>query len=57
MREVECHMIRIMCVVRLVYMVLTDVLHDRVGVVKIKDMISQSCLRWCGHTMHEDTNS
>ena len=34
-----------------------DVLHDRVGVVKIKDMISQSCLRWCGHTMHEDTNS
>ena len=39
-----------MCGVRLVDWVSIDVLRDRVGVlVKIKDMINQSCLRWYGH--------
>ena len=51
-------MIRMMCGVRLVDRVSTDVLHDRVGVVvKIKDMIIQSCLRWYGHVMRGDKNS
>ena len=41
---VECCMIR-MCVVRLVDMVLTDVLCDRVGiVVKIEDIMIQSLI-------------
>ena len=43
---VERHMIRMMCRVRLVDRVSTDVLCDRVGiVVKIEDMIIQSRLR------------
>ena len=42
-------MIRMMCRVRLVDRVPTDVLRDRVGVVvKIEDMIIQSHLRWYG---------
>ena len=35
----ECRMIRMMCGVRLVDMVSTAVLQDRVGVVKIEVMI------------------
>ena len=50
-------MIRIMCGVRLVDRVLTDVLRDRVGiVVKIEDMIIQSRLRWYGHVVRRDIN-
>ena len=44
---VERHMIRIICGVRLVDTLLIDVLRDWVGVVvKIEDMIIQSCLRY-----------
>ena len=51
-------MIRMMCGVRLVDRVSTDVLRDRVSVVvKIEDMITQSCLRWYGHVMRGDINS
>ena len=40
LRGVECRMIRMICGVRLVDRVSTDVLRDRVGVVvKIEDMI------------------
>ena len=54
----ECCMIRMMCQVRLVDRVLTDVLWDRVGVVvKIEDMIIQSRLQWYGHVMRGDINS
>ena len=54
----EHHMIRMMCGVKLVDRVSTDVLRDRVGVVvKIGDMIIQSCLQWYGHIMHGDINS
>ena len=50
-------MIRMMCGVRLVDRVLTDVLRDRVGVVaKIEDII-QSHLRWYGHVMCGDISS
>ena len=45
-----CCMIWIMFGVRLVDRLLTDVLHNRVGiVVKIEDMIIQSCLQSYGH--------
>ena len=58
LRGVEPRMIRMMCGVRLVDRVSTDVLRDRVGVVvKIEDMIIQSRLRWYGHVMRGDTNS
>ena len=58
LRGVERRMIRMMCVVRLVDRMLTDVLRDRVGVVvKIKDLIIQSCLQWYSHVMHGDINS
>ena len=54
----EHHMIRMMCVVKLVDRVSNDVLRDRVGVVvKIEDMIIQSFLQWYGHIMHGDINS
>ena len=44
---VEHCMIRIMCKVRLINRVSTYILQDRVGVlVKIEDMIIQSCLWW-----------
>ena len=50
-------MIRIMCGVRLVDGVSTDVLRDRVGVVvKIEDLIIQSRLLWYGHVMRGDIN-
>ena len=46
-------MIRRICVVRLADKVSTDVLQDKVDViVKMKDMILQSCLRWYGHVIH-----
>ena len=51
-------MIRMMCGVRLVDRVSTDVLCDRLGVVvKNEDMIIQSCLWWYGHVMCGDINS
>ena len=43
--------------VRIVDRVLTDFLCDRVGVVKIEDMIIQSRLWWYGHVMRGDINS
>ena len=58
LRGVEHHMIRMMCRVGLVDRKSTDVLRDSVGVVvKIGDMIVQSCLRWYGHIMRGDINS
>ena len=58
LRGVERRMIRIMCGVRLVDKVSTDVLRDRVSVVvKIEGMIIQSRLRWYGHVMRGDINS
>ena len=57
LRGVERRMIR-MCGVRLVDRVSSDVLHDMVGVVvKIEDMIIESCLRRYGHVMRGDINS
>ena len=51
-------MIRMMCGVRLVDRVSTDVLRDRVGVImKIEDMIIQGPLRWYSHVVHGDINS
>ena len=48
--EVERRMIRMMCGVRLVDRVSTEVLRDRVGVVvKIEDMITQSRQGWYDH--------
>ena len=45
-------MIWMMCGVRLVDKVSTDVLQDRRAVVvKIKDVIMQSRLRWYGHLL------
>ena len=50
-------MIRMMCGMRLVDRVSTNVLRDRVDiVVKIEDMIIQRHLRWHGHVMHGGTN-
>ena len=47
LRGVEPHMIKMMCGVRLVERVSTDVLRDRMGVaVKIEDMIVQNRLGW-----------
>ena len=55
---VERRMIRMICEVRLVDRVSTDVLRDKVGVVvKMEDMITQSRLRWYGHVMRGDINS
>ena len=43
---------------RLVDRLSTDVLRDRMGgVVKVEDMIIQSCLRWYTHVMRGDINS
>ena len=51
-------MIRMMCRMRLVDRVSTDVLRDRVdAVAKIEDMIIQNRLRWFGHIMRGDINS
>ena len=58
MHGMECQMIRMMCGVRLVDRVSTDVLCDRLGVVvKNEDMIIQSCLWWYGHVMCGGINS
>ena len=55
---VERCMIRMMCGVRLVDRVPTDVLRDKVGVVMtIKDSIIQRCLRWYGHVIRRDISS
>ena len=55
---VEHRIIMMMCGVRLVDRVSTDVLQDRVGAfVKLEDMIIQSCLRWYGHVICRDINS
>ena len=55
---VEHCMIRMMCGVRLVDRVSTDVLRDKVGVVvTIKDSIIQRCLRWYGHVIRRDIRS
>ena len=57
LRGVECRMIRMMCGMRLVDRVPTDVLQDRVGVVvKIEYLIIRNCLRWYGHVMRGDIN-
>ena len=51
-------MIRMICGVRLVDRVSADILRDRVSVVvKIGDMIIQSCLRWHGHVIRREINS
>ena len=51
-------MIKMMCGVRLVDRVSTDILCDRVGVfVKIEDMIIQRRQRWYSHAMRGDINS
>ena len=51
-------MITMMCGVRLVDRASTDVIRDRVDVVvKIEDMLIQSCLWWYGHVMPGDINS
>ena len=58
LRGVERRMIRMMCGVRLVDRVLTDVLRDKVGVVvTIKDSIIQRRLRWYGHVIRRDISS
>ena len=51
-------MIRMMCGLRLVDRVSTEILRERVGVaVKIKDLVIQSRLRWYGHVMCRDISS
>ena len=51
-------MIRMMCGVRLVDRVLTDVLRDKVGVaMTIKDSIIQRRLRWYGQVIRRDISS
>ena len=58
LRGVEHRMIRMICGVRLVDRVSTDVLRDRVGVVvTIKDFIIQRRLRWYGHVIRRDISS
>ena len=55
LRGVEHCMIRMMCGVRLVDRVSTDVLRDKMGVVvTIKDSINQRRLRWYGHVIRRD---
>ena len=55
LRGVERCMIRMVCGVRLVDRVSTDVLRDRVGVVAtIEDFIIQRRLRWYGHVIRRD---
>ena len=58
LRGVERRMIRMMCGVRLVDRVSTDVLWDKVGVVvTIKCSIIQRRLRWYGHVIRRDISS
>ena len=52
LRGLENRMIRIMCEVRLVVRLSTDVLRGKVDVaVKIEDMIIQNRLWWYSHVM------
>ena len=54
---VERRIIKMMCSMRLVNRVSTDVFWDRVSfVVKIKDII-QTSLKWHGHVIRRDFNS
>ena len=55
-RGVERRMIRMMSGVRLTNRVSTNVLRDRVGVMKIEDVIIPSRLRWYCHVMRGDIN-
>ena len=59
LRGIERRMVWMVCGMRLVDRVSTDVLRDRVVVVvvKIEVMIIQSRLRWYGHVMRGDINS
>ena len=58
LRGVERCMIRMMCGVRLIDRVSTDVLWDKVGVaVTIKDSIIQRHPRWYGHVICQDISS
>ena len=58
LRGVEHRMIRMMCGVRLVDRVSTDVLRDSVDVVvTIEDFIIQRRLQWYGHVIRRDINS
>ena len=58
LRGVERRMIRMMCGLRLVERVSTDVLCDMMSVVvQTEDMIIKTCLRWYGHFMRRDINS
>ena len=58
LRGVERRMIRMMCGVRLVDRVSSDVLRDKVGiVVTIKDFIIQRRLRGYGHVIRQDIGS
>ena len=58
LRGVERRMIRMMCGVRLVDRVSSDVLRDRVGIVMtIEDFIIQRCLRRYGHVICRDIRS
>ena len=51
LHAMERRMIRIICGVRLVDRMSTDILQSKVGVVKTKDMIIQSRLWWYGHVI------
>ena len=54
----EYRVIRMMCGVRQVDSIQTDVLGDKVGVVlKIENMIFKNRLPWYDHVMREDINS
>ena len=53
----EHYIIKMIYGVKLVDRVSTDVLSDTVGVVKISDMIIQSCLQGYGHIKRGDINS
>ena len=58
LRGVEHCMFRIICGVRQVHRVSTDVLQDRVGVaVTIEDFIIQRRLWWYGHVIRQDISS
>ena len=55
---VEHHMIRMMCVLRLVNRVSSNSLREKVEVVvKIEDILRHSCLQWHGHVIRRYTNS
>ena len=54
----ERHIIRATCGSKLFDRVSSGVLKERLGVVvKIEDILVDSCLQWCGHVIHGDTNT